>query len=438
MTIRGGHSASGTITGEDTKGTSVTLPKLNIAQFDGPHMDWPRFWSQFTGTVDKSNIATINKFTYLYGFLGPIVKRRVESLPFTAEGHNRAKSILKDQYNSYGKNSEVVKAFITEIMDLPNIIGASPKKIAEFSEKLNYSVQALETLNKLKNVQGNVSMTLDKLPAIRGDLVRNDPDWENCDFAKLAEAVRQWTKRNPVYEKKPDTPSGKFGKSSKVYQTQATKVCVYCKDEHKAGECEIVTSVNKRREILAKKKLCFNCAAGRHRANACFSKSTRRKCNKRHHTSICDAKDRNQDDRTKADRKVLTASGSATEGIFPVVVKVNGITCRALIDSGAGSSYISGKHAVMLNVKPVETRTSKIDMLLTSKTTRLEIYEATVESMVGDYAMDVKLIKVEKGELLTDKPHYNMLQEEFDHLKQANFIDVDLYISCWEAASTRR
>ena len=120
-----------------------------------------------------------------------------------------------------------------------------------------------------------------------------------------------------------------------------------------------------------------------------------RKCNKRHHTSICDAKDRNQDDGTKADKKVLTASGSATEGIFPVVVvKVNGITCRALIDSGAGCSYISAKLAAMLNVKPVETRTSKIDMLLTSKTTRREIYEATVESKVGDYAMDVKLIKV--------------------------------------------
>jgi hypothetical protein len=44
----------------------------------------------------------------------------------------------------------------------------------------------------------------------------------------------------------------------------------------------------------------------------------------------------------------------------------------------------------------------------------------------GDYAMDVKLIKVEKGELLTvDNPHYDKLQSEFDHLKQAKFIDVD-------------
>ena len=122
---------------------------------------------------------------------------------------------------------------------------------------------------------------------------------------------------------------------------------------------------------------------------------------------------------------------------------MNGITCRALIDSGAGSSYISAKLAAMLNVKPVETRTSKIDMLLTSKTTRLEIYEATVESKVGDYAMDVKLIKVEKGELLTvDNPHYNKLQEELTILnkptssmstKNPNY----QYMSCWEVVSTR-
>ncbi|CAB3993773.1 Hypothetical predicted protein [Paramuricea clavata] len=235
-------------------------------------------------TVDKSNIAAINKFTYLCGFLGPKVKRRVESLPFTAEGYNRAKSILQDQY---GKTPEIVKAYIKEIMDLPHISAANPKKIAEFSEKLNYGVQALDKL---------------------------------------------------------------------------------------------------------------------------------------HHTSICDAKDR--DDKATTERKVLTASGSTAEGIFPVVVvKVNGITCRALIDSGAGSSYISGKLASMLNVKPIKSRTSKIDMLLTSRTTRLDIYEAKVESVDGDYAVDVNLIKVEKGELLTiDNPH-DKLQSEFDHLKQAKFID---------------
>ena len=41
-----------------------------------------------------------------------------------------------------------------------------------------------------------------------------------------------------------------------------------------------------------------------------------------------------------------------SEGVFPVVVvEVNGIRCRALIDSGAGSSYVSAKLIELLQVK---------------------------------------------------------------------------------------
>ena len=75
-------------------------------------------------------------------------------------------------------------------MDLPVITRANPRKISEFSERLSYCVQALETTSKLNQVNGNVPMTLDKLPAIRGDIVRMDPDWENWNFSQLSEAVQ--------------------------------------------------------------------------------------------------------------------------------------------------------------------------------------------------------------------------------------------------------
>ena len=56
---------------------------------------------------------------------------------------------------------------------------ANPNKVNEFSVKLTYCIQALETLGKLEQVNGAVSMTLEKLPGISGDLVRTDPEWEN-------------------------------------------------------------------------------------------------------------------------------------------------------------------------------------------------------------------------------------------------------------------
>ena len=139
---------------------TAKLPKLIISRFGGSFTDWPKFWGHFTEAIDKSSIAAITKFTYLLELLEPNVKRSVESLPFTPEGYNRAKTILETKY---GKESEIEKCFVKEILDLPTISGTDPRKIAEFCEKLTHSVQALETMGKLSNVKGNVSMTLDKL-----------------------------------------------------------------------------------------------------------------------------------------------------------------------------------------------------------------------------------------------------------------------------------
>ena len=98
----------------------------------------------------------------------------------------------------YGENSEIVKAYTKQIFDLPTIPNANIKRIHEFCEKLSYAVQSLETMGSLEKINGNVAMTLDKLSGIRGDLVRNDSEWESWDFVKLTEALTLWTRRNPI------------------------------------------------------------------------------------------------------------------------------------------------------------------------------------------------------------------------------------------------
>ena len=68
---------------------------------------------------------------------------------------------------------------------LPTIHGIDIKKIHHFSDQIVYCVQSLETMGKLEQVNGYVSMILDKLPGIRGDLVRTNEEWETWDFVKL-------------------------------------------------------------------------------------------------------------------------------------------------------------------------------------------------------------------------------------------------------------
>ncbi len=61
---------------------TAKLPKLVISKFEGSHMDWPRFWGQFTEAIDKSSIPPITKFTYLCELLGPKVKAMCRSSTF--------------------------------------------------------------------------------------------------------------------------------------------------------------------------------------------------------------------------------------------------------------------------------------------------------------------------------------------------------------------
>ena len=98
-------------------------------------MNWTKFWGQFSKAIDKSYVAPITKFTYLSEQLQPQAKRCVEALPLNHVGYNRAKAILQEKY---GKESEIIKFYMNEILDLPNVTGTNPRKIAEFQEKLSH------------------------------------------------------------------------------------------------------------------------------------------------------------------------------------------------------------------------------------------------------------------------------------------------------------
>ena len=213
----------------------ATKLEAKLPKFNGTFQDWLRFWGQFCEAIDNSNIAGVPKLSYLRELLVPKVKASIEGLPFSSEGYMRAKSILKDKYR---KESEIVKAYNKEILELPVISGVNVKKIHEFTDRLTYCLQSLETMGKLEQVNGNVSMTLDNLPGNRGDLVCTDNEWESWDFVKLCEALHLLTRCNPIdvnSSQKPDTlprRRDKLFNARAQGPKQAVKqnTCVYCDD----------------------------------------------------------------------------------------------------------------------------------------------------------------------------------------------------------------
>ena len=64
----------------------VKLPKLEITKFNGTHLDWTRFWNQFSVEIDRSRLASVTKLSYLKDFLESKVRSIIDGLPSISEG----------------------------------------------------------------------------------------------------------------------------------------------------------------------------------------------------------------------------------------------------------------------------------------------------------------------------------------------------------------
>ena len=180
---------------EQPKVSSVKLPKLIISKYDGSYERWLSFWNKFEAEIDSTTLPAITKFSYLKELLEPKVCNEIDGLPFTTEGYARAKNILK---TNHGNTSEIVKAYITNIQELPTITGRKINMIHEFIKTLNYNVQSLETLGKLSQCLSMVRGILEKLPGIKAELVTNQVGWQDWGFTELLGALENWKAIHPL------------------------------------------------------------------------------------------------------------------------------------------------------------------------------------------------------------------------------------------------
>ncbi|XP_065070928.1 uncharacterized protein LOC135695688 [Rhopilema esculentum] len=188
------------------------------------------------------------------------------------------------------------------------------------------------------------------------------------------------------------------------------------------NDCNKVQEFEKRRDILRHKRLCFNSTGSNF--TECQVKRGCRNCHNRHHTSVCDKKSR--DSKTSQPNQVMLATGAQGIIYSVVVVKVNGITCRALLDTGAGSSYISSKLVDILKIKPVTREYRQIDMMMATANQRIDIYSVEVKNLRGNFKLGVSVSKVERELLLSlTNPEYTKILRRYQHLNGEEMDDTD-------------
>ena len=96
-------------------------------------------------SVPPNNLISTCMVTSVPGYRS-FPKWAIDGIPFSPEGYERAKNILKA---NYGNTSEIFNAYVENILALPTISGTNAVKIHDFYQKLLYTVQSLETLGKM-------------------------------------------------------------------------------------------------------------------------------------------------------------------------------------------------------------------------------------------------------------------------------------------------
>ena len=126
-----------------------------------------------------------------------------------------------------------------------------------------------------------------------------------------------------------------------------------------------------------------------------------------HHTSIYESNGKPQG-AEKKEEELLGVAKVAGKVVYPVVVvQVNGIKCRALLDTGAGS-YASSVLLQKINSRPARRENKRIEMMMESCNKRIEIPKVTISCLENDFKINNVVTKVDLDKLLSlDNPKYH-------------------------------
>ena len=123
----------------------------------------------------------------------------------------------------------------------------------------------------------------------------------------------------------------------------------------------------------------------------------------------------------------MTATHVGEKVCHPVViVKVNGVKCRALLDTGATGSYLSAFLVDLLKVKPSAVLTRGIKTIMGLVTKRIETYDVKISDTQEKCILPVSATKIDQRELLTlDNPNYPQLLAKYPHLQGVQMEETD-------------
>ncbi|XP_071170927.1 uncharacterized protein [Mytilus edulis] len=369
------------------------LPKLDLPSFTGDILTWQTFWESFETTIHHNpSLTNIQKFSYLKSQVLSEAAQCISGLSLSNANYEHAIILLKERY---GQTQTIINAYMQNLLELTHP-SLTPHSIRVFYDTMESCIRGLESLGQSQDTFGSllVPIIFGKLPDEMKKLMTREHGKRNWDIRSLREAIgKEMYVQETGYSDKLDsfTPTASFhttvepkitARPQYVINQFKPKTCIYCKQSHSSVECTSVVDRESRLAIIEQKKVCYSCF-GSHKVSECRSRFRCRKCDNKHHTSLCDS-NKNQEKESVSTAKSLPQNNivSTVESendaltcytstlnikprtdvllktaISPVWVDDRSATANILLDEGSQKSFISEELAAELQLKPNGTST---------------------------------------------------------------------------------
>lgn len=359
----------------------LKLPRVNLPTFSGTFEQWIPFRNMFQSMIhNNATLPDVQKMQYLISALKGEAFDVISSLEVADENYIEAWEMLKE---SYDDARSITQKHVKALFEIP-VMGKENYSLIK--QLLNSVFKHLKALKALKRPTEYWDDLIIYMVTSRLDQKTNRA-WEltikkgeSPTLKQLTDFLTQYSKSLEASDRtsRSGVPSAAQEKGSSTRSTAAhvattNNKCAYCaKEGHAIYKCEsyLKLEIDKRIKEARSRGLCLNCLKGTsHRAKQC-SISTCRTCGKKHNTLLhleqapaSRAGSSLEDSNIANQEKVVATSVNhasfkqnkqvllATALVKVMDNKGKEVSCRALLDSGSQSCFITVSCAKALALK---------------------------------------------------------------------------------------
>lgn len=377
--------------------STVKFPQINLPTYTGNYQEWMEFHDIFQSLIhNNTNLDDVQKFYYLKSCLKGEAANVVRSLEVSANNYTVAWNLLNDRFEN---KRLITSSHIKSILDLDKVTKESPAALRKLSDELNKHIRCLKSLGHPVSswdtllIQIIVSK-LDQVTRREWEQAQIEGDYptieefllffkRRCELLEAIQTSNVPTNSNPRENNKFNVKSPRDGYQShsthNYHATETEQRCIFCEQCHIIYNCPkfLNLSVQNRIGEVKKLRLCFNCLRNNHVIKDCRAISCR-KCSKKHHTLLHIESNSNLNNSSEHSQESTPSINQPTTERGPVSLHAfnpkavtqtllatalvlikdqynNLQVCRALLDSGSQSNFITESCCARLNLKKENT-----------------------------------------------------------------------------------